>query len=108
MGAGSFKADVKSGYESCIKCDNGSICSAAIAAFTLISLFPSMVLMYLFTAPSYLIHGDHLPFLVMLMGVILAAIPCLVLVIVCLPFAMISFLLGALYGLLRKMKRYKE
>lgn len=62
MGAGSFKADVSGAYESCIKCDDGSIGGAAGAAWSIVNFLPPACVWHFFMCPAYHVPGDILPF----------------------------------------------
>lgn len=76
MGTGSFSKDVSNSWKDCTtKVDDGSVSGAAKAGFSVVALFPCTLIWNICIAPAYLFGGDHIPFLIGGLGILVSIIP---------------------------------
>lgn len=102
MGAGSFKADVSGTFQSCMKCDDGTIGGCAGAAWSLVNCFPPACIWHLFMCPAYHVPGDILPFgVAALLGIVALPLVIGTFVVFLVP-GLLAAGIGAIVGLCRR------
>lgn len=105
MGAGSFKADIKSSVDDCLAYDDGTVRGAFLAAWSTVNIVPPACVWYIFINPAYHVKDENLALTVGVFGGLIGIIPTIATFVLFLVPGILAAGVGAFAGFIRRIKQ---